>query len=151
MRLPNRNSERSTQQRPKLIAEFFPGCEHYPRIRPACRVLRCDADFGQHIVAIIEPQIGRHEYAVSALKRLIVEAILGRHDGEHMDKSGHVAHHDVGSVRAKAVERVGDPIKLAPVYRLPVETQQAGNPAHRKRLRRGPDRIRSVRRIQQDA
>ena len=80
MRLPNRDRERPTQQRPKLIAEFFPGSQQYPRIRPACRVLRCDADFGQHVVAIIEPQIGRHEYAVSALQRLIVEAILRRHD-----------------------------------------------------------------------
>jgi hypothetical protein len=38
-----------------------------------------------------------------------------------MDKPDRVPDHDVGSVRAIAVERVDDPIEFAPLYRPPIE------------------------------
>ena len=123
VRLPNRDCEGPAQQRPNLIAELFPGGQHYARVRPNRRLLRRDANLRKHVVAIVEPQIRRHERAASALQRLIVETILGGHAHEHMDKRDRVAHHDVGSVRTVTSERVGDPIELVPAHRPPVEAQ----------------------------
>ena len=66
-RIPDRDRERSAQQRPKRIAKFFPAGEQHARIRPCPRLPRHDADSLQYLVAIVEPQVGgdqRHGIAM---------------------------------------------------------------------------------------
>ena len=130
----DRRGERPAQRRPYGIAELFPGGEQHARIRPRRRLAARHADPGEHVLAIVEPQIRRDHRAARAPPGLAVELVLGRHPHQDVGQARSLAANDhggtVGTVWAQRIRR---PFELVPADGPAVEAQQSGNSAHGKR------------------
>ena len=128
--VPDRDRERPAQHRPKRVAEFFPAGEQHARIRPRPRLTRRDADPLQHLVAIVEPQVGGDQRPARALPRLAIELVFRRHAHQHVDETDAVGDRHVGAIRTVLAQRIRRAFEAMPGHGAAVEAQQSGNRAH---------------------
>ena len=130
--VPDRHSKRPAQRGPQTVAEFLPGDEEHARVRPGHRILGRHADAGEHIVAVVKPQIGGNDCPARASPRLAIKAVLRRHPHQNMDEADIAAYQHLGAVRTVHAQRVRHALQVAPLDRFSVEAQDAGDGAHRE-------------------
>ena len=128
--VPDRDGERPAQHRPQRVAELFPAGKQHARIRPRPRLPRHDADPLQHLVAIVEPQVGGDQRPARALPRLAIELVFRRHAHQHVDEAYTLADRHVGAIGTILAQRIGRAFEAKPGHGAAVEAQQPGNGAH---------------------
>ena len=136
LRAPDRDREWAAQHRPDSVAELLPRAQQDPRVRPRHRFPRGQSNADEHLVAIVEPHVGRDQRSARSAIRLVIGLVFGRHTHQYVHEADAAVDDDVRSIRTVRAERICHAFELGPAHRMTIETKQSGDCAHGEAARR---------------